>query len=230
MPAGCELCDGSLLNLLLTASHLAHSRCSEILVEPINTYRIILHIKYWLPLNVALNDKSITIHIHIQVLGKETGRRHWSRWRWLPEEGWGSTFCHNFRIIWILSQFSRSVVSDCLQPHRLQYFRPPCPSPTPRAYSNSCPLSRWCHPIISSSVVPFSSCRQSFPASGSFQMSQFFTSGDQSIGVSASASVLPMNIQDWLLLGLTGLISLLSKGLSRVSSVTVRCQLLVFSF
>ena len=93
--------------------------------------------------------------------------------------------------------FSHSVMSDSLQPHRLQHIRLPCPSPTPRAYSNSCPLSRWCHPTISSSVVPFSSHLQSFPASGSLQMSQFFTSGRQSIGVSASTWVLPMNIQDW---------------------------------
>ena len=93
-------------------------------------------------------------------------------------------------------QFSRSVVSDSLRPHEPQHARPPCPSPTPRVYSNSCPLSRWCHPTISSSVVPFSSCPQSFPASGSFQMSQPFTSGGQSIGVSASKSVLPMNTKD----------------------------------
>ena len=94
-------------------------------------------------------------------------------------------------------QFSCSIVSDCLWPHGLQHARPPCPLPTPGVYSNSCPLSQWCHPTISSSVVPFSSHLQSFPASGSFQMSQFFISGGQSIGVSASASVLPMNIQDW---------------------------------
>ena len=98
--------------------------------------------------------------------------------------------------------------------------RPPCPSPTPRAYSNSCPSSRWCHPTISSSVIPFSSHLQSFPVSGSFPMSQFFTSGGQSIGVSASASVLPMNIQDWFPLGWTCLISLKSKGLSIVTSNT----------
>ena len=91
--------------------------------------------------------------------------------------------------------------------HGLQHTRPPCPSPTPRACPNSCPLSQWCHPTISSSVIPFSSCLQSFPASGSFQMSQFFISGGQSIGVSASASVLPVNIQDWFPLGWTGLIS-----------------------
>ena len=96
----------------------------------------------------------------------------------------------------------------------------PCPSPTPRGGSNSCPSSRWCHPAISSSVVPFSSCLQSFPASGSFPISQFFTSGDQSIGVSASTSVLPMNIQDWSPLGWTVWISLQSKGLSRVFSNT----------
>ena len=115
-------------------------------------------------------------------------------------------------------QFSLSVVSDPLRPHGLQYARPPCPSPTPRVYANSCPLSRWCHPTISSSVVPFSSCPQSFPASMSFQMSQLFASGGQRIGVSTSASVLPMNIQDWFPLGWTGWISLLSKGLSRVFS------------
>ena len=120
-------------------------------------------------------------------------------------------------------QFSRSVVSDSLLPHGLQHARPPCPSPTLGAYSNSCPSRRWCHPTISSSVVPFSSCLQSFPASGSFQMSQFFTSGGQSIGVSASTLVLPMNIQGWFPLGLTGWISLQSKGLSRVfSNITVQ--------
>ena len=112
-------------------------------------------------------------------------------------------------------QFSHTVMSDSLQPHGLQQPRPPCPSPTPEVYSNSCPSSRRCHPTISSSVIPFSHL-QSFPASGCFQMSQFFTSGSQSIGVSASASVLPMNIQYWLPLGWTGWISLLSKGLSRV--------------
>ena len=110
-------------------------------------------------------------------------------------------------------QFSHSVVSDSLRAHGLQPTRPPCPSPTPGIYSNSCPLSWWCHPTISSSVVPFSSCLQSFPASGSFQMSQFFTSDGQSIRVSASTSVLPMNIQDWFPLGWTGWIFLQSKGL-----------------
>ena len=117
-------------------------------------------------------------------------------------------------------QFSHSVMSDSLQPHGLQHARPHCPSPTPRAYSDSCPLSQWGHPAISSSVVPFSSCLQYFPASGSFPMSQFFASGGQSIGVSASASVLPMTIQDWFPLGQTGWISLQSKGLSRVFSNT----------
>ena len=117
-------------------------------------------------------------------------------------------------------QFSRSVVSDSLQPHESQHARPPCPTPTPGVYSNSCPLSWWCHPTISSSVVSFSSCLQSFPASGSFLVSQLFISGDQSIGGSASISVLPMNIQDWSALGWTGWISLQSKGLSRVFSNT----------
>ena len=117
-------------------------------------------------------------------------------------------------------QFSCSVVSDSLQPHEPQHAKPPCASPTPRVYPNSCPLSRQCHPTISSSVVPFSSCLQSFPASGSFPTSQLFTSGGQSIGVSASTSVLPMNIQDLSPLGWTGWISLQSKGLSRVFSNT----------
>ena len=113
-------------------------------------------------------------------------------------------------------------MSDSATPW-LQHPRPPCPSQTPGGCSDSCPLSQWCHPTISSSVVPFSACLQSFPASGSFQMSQFFASGGQSIGVSASGSVLPMNIQDWSPLGWTGLISLQSKGLSRVfSSTTVQ--------
>ena len=115
-----------------------------------------------------------------------------------------------------LVQFSHSVVSDSLQPPRLQHARPPCPSTTPGACSSSCPLSQWCHPTISPSIVPFSSCLKSFPASGSFPMSQFFTSGGQSTGASASTSVPPMNIQDWSPLGWTGWISLQSKGLSRV--------------
>ena len=120
--------------------------------------------------------------------------------------------------------FSCSVVPDSLWPNGLQHARLPCPSPTHGACSNSCPLSQWCHPTISSSVVPFS-CLQSFPASGSFQLSQFFTSDGQSIGVPASASVLPMNIQDWFPLGWTGWISLQSKGLWRVfSDTTVQKQ------
>ena len=120
--------------------------------------------------------------------------------------------------IWSV-QFSCSVVSDSLWPHGLQHTRLPCPSPTPGAWSNSCLSSQWCHPTISSSVSPFS-CLQSFTASGSFLRSQFFTSGGQSIGVSASASVLPMNSQGWFPLGWTSWISLLSRGLSRVFSNT----------
>ena len=122
--------------------------------------------------------------------------------------------CYQFSSV----QFSHSVVYDPLRPHELQHSRPPCPSPTPGVYSNSCSLSRWCHPAIS--VVPFSSCPQSLPPSGSFQMSQLFTWGSQSIGVSGSASVLPMNTQDLPPLGLTGWISLQSKALSRVFSNT----------
>ena len=114
----------------------------------------------------------------------------------------------------------RSVTFDSLWPYESQYARPPCPSPTPRVYPNPCPLSWWCHPAISSSVAPFSSCPQSFPASGSFPMSQLFKSGGQSIGASASTSVLPMNTQDWSPLRWTGWISLQSKGLSRVFSNT----------
>ena len=117
-------------------------------------------------------------------------------------------------------QFSLSVVSDSLRPHELQHARPPCPSPTPGVHPNPCPLSRWCYPTISSSVVPFSSCPQSFPASGSFPVSQLSTSGGQSIRVSASTSVLLMNTQDWSPLGWTGWISLQSRGLSRVFSNT----------
>ena len=117
-------------------------------------------------------------------------------------------------------QFSHSVMSNFVQPHGLQHARPPCPSPTPRVYSVSCPLNQWSHPTISSSVIPFSSHLKYFLVSGSFPMSQFFVSGGQSIGVSASASVLPMNIRDWFPLGWTVWISLLSKGLSRVFSNT----------
>ena len=127
-------------------------------------------------------------------------------------------------------------MSDSLRPHESQHARPPCPSPTPGVYPNSCPSSQWCHPAISSSVVPFSSCPQSLPASESFPMSQFFAWGGQNIGVSASTSVLPMNTQDWSPLGWTGWISLQSKGLSRVfSNTTVQkhhffCTQLCFSF
>ena len=117
-------------------------------------------------------------------------------------------------------QFSRSVMSDSLPPYGLQHARSPCPSPIPRACSNSCPSSQWCHPTVSSSVVPFSSCPQSFPESGSFPMIQFFASGGQSTGISASTSVFPVNTQDWSPLGWTGWISLQSKELSRVLSNT----------
>ena len=125
--------------------------------------------------------------------------------------------------------FSRSVVSDSLWSHGLQHARTPCPSPTPGAYSNSCPLIWWRHPTISSSVIPFSCCFQSFPESGSFPVRWFFASGRQSIGASALASVLPMNIQDGVPLGLTGLISLQSKGLSRVFSNTTVQKYQLFS-
>ena len=149
-------------------------------------------------------------------------------------QGLNPGFQHRMQILYYLShqgspicrvqfssvQFSCSVLSDSLWPHGLQHARLPCPSPTPRAYTNSCLLRRWCHPTISSSVGSFCSCLQSFPASGSFPMSQFFASGGHSIGISASTSVLTMNIQDWFPLGWTGWISLLSKKLSRVFSNT----------
>ena len=124
--------------------------------------------------------------------------------------------CYKFSSV----QFSHSVMSNSFRPHELQHTRPPCPSPTPRVHPNSCASSQWYHPAISSSVVPFSSCPQSLPASESFPMSQLFSSGGQSNGVTASASVLPKNTQDWFPLGWTGWISLQSKGLSRVFSNT----------
>ena len=117
-------------------------------------------------------------------------------------------------------RLSHSAMSDSLRPHELQHARPPCPKPTPGVHPNSCPLSQWCHPTISSSVVPFSSCPLSSPASESFQMSQLFASGGQSTGVSASTLVLPVSTQDWSPLGWTGWISLQSKGCSRVFSNT----------
>ena len=130
--------------------------------------------------------------------------------------------CFHSCFILQFSQFSGSVLFYSVWPHGLQHARTPCPSPTPEVYPNSCPLSRCCHPSISSSVIPSSSCLQSFPESESFPMSQYFVSGGQSIGVSASTSVLPMNIQDWFPSGSTGWISSQSRGLSRVfSNITV---------
>ena len=127
-------------------------------------------------------------------------------------------------------QFSRSVMSDSFIPYTLQQARPSCSSPTPRVYSTSCPLSQWCQPTISSSVIPFSSHLQSFPASGSFPVSQFFASVGQSTGVSASASILPMSIQDWFPLGLTGWISLQSQGLFKNVTYYISFPLLFLNF
>ena len=129
---------------------------------------------------------------------------------------------YNIVLVSSVQQYESTFVQwlSCVWPYGLQHAGLPCPSPSPGACSNSCPLSQWCHPTISSSVIPFSSCPQSFPASGSFQMSRLFASDGQSIGTSASTSVLPMNIQDWFPLGWTGLISLMPKGLSRVFSST----------
>ena len=139
--------------------------------------------------------------------------------RWYAE--WEMPVSRGQITYYLSVQFSCSVMSNSLRPYEPQYTRPPCPSPTPRVYSNLSPLGWWCYPIISSSVVPFSSCLQSCPASGSFQMSQLFASGGQNIRVSASTSVRPMNIQDWSPLGWTGWISLQSKGLSWVFSNTI---------
>ena len=143
----------------------------------------------------------------------------WSFGNSLVVQWWGlSTLMAMTQVQSLISV--HSIVSDSLRPHELQHTRPPCPSPTPKVHPNPFPSSRWWHPTISSSVVPFSSCPQSFPASGSFQMSQLFASAGQSIGVSASTSVLPMNTQDWSPLVWTGRISLQSKGLSRIFSNT----------
>ena len=157
------------------------------------------------------------------VLAQSKWMNQWTLWvnvrfgLFFPwEEGQSKTFLTQHPLV----QFSHSVVSDSLQPHELQHARPPCPSPTPGVHPNSCPSSRWCHPAISSSVIPFSSCPESLPASESFPMSQLFEWGGQSTGVSASASFLPVSTQDWSPLGWTGWISLQSKGLSRVFSNT----------
>ena len=151
-------------------------------------------------------------------------------WNWLKKRRNRNDIFQDMSYFILLSvQFSCSVLSDFLQPHKLQHTRLPCPSPTPGAYSNSCLLSRWCHPTISSSVVPFASLLQYFPSSVPFPVRQFFPSGGQSIGVSPLASILPMNIRDQFPLGWTGWISLQSKGLSRVFSSTTIQRHLFFS-
>ena len=163
---------------------------------------------------LSQNEKNI-----FQVIGVGFSYNEYSECSQLSKTVWVSLVQN---LTWT-SQFSYSVMSDSLQPHGLQPVWLPCPSPTPGACSNPCPSSWWCHPTISSPVVPFSSCLQSFPAPRSFPMSQLFTSGNQSTRAWVSASVLPMNIQDWFPLGLTGLISLQSKGLWRVfSNATVQ--------
>ena len=153
-------------------------------------------------------------------LSMDTSGIHIQTQRHMQNTSWEWTGVPDQSVQFSSVHFSRSVMSDSLWLHEPQHARPPCPSPTSGACSNSCPLSQWCHPIISSSVVPFSFCPQSFPASGSFQISQLFASDGQNIGVSASTSVLPGNVQDWFPLEWTGWISLQSKGLSRVFSNT----------
>ena len=167
-------------------------------------------------------DQAVSNHSHGDRVSQSEGRSMGST-EWQELVGavtFYSRFIYSVLIQFSSVQFSRSVMSDSLQPHEPQHARPPCPSPTPRVHPNPCPLSQWCHPTISSSVVPFCSCPQSFQASGSFPMSQLFAWGGQSNGVSASASVLPVNTQDWSPLGWTGWISLQSKGLSSVFSNT----------
>ena len=148
---------------------------------------------------------------------------------WLHTQLEKSLLSTSLQCMDISVQFSCSVVSNSLWPHGLQHTRHPCPSPPPGVYSNSCPLSQWCHPTISSSVVSFSFCLQCFPVSGSFQMSQLFTTGGHSIEVWASASLPPMNIQDWFLLEWTGLISLQSKGLSSLQHHSSKASVLQHS-
>ena len=171
---------------------------------------IAVYHKTWKQLKCLTTDKWISKIWYIQTMGQSSALKRRKFWYMVQHMS-----------IWTLRtfQFSRSFVSNSLPPHEPQHARPPCPSPTPGVYPNPCPLSQWCHPTISSSIVPFSSS-QSFLASGSIQMGQLFTSGGQSIGVSASILVLPMNTQDWSPLGWTGWISLQSKGLSRVFSNT----------
>ena len=162
------------------------------------------------------------LHLHIK-LGQYSSHRIVMGFMW-DEPAKAPCNYYAINVSWYLKlisvQFSRPVMSNSLRSHESQQARPPCPSPTPRVYSNSCPSGRWCHPAISSSVMPFSSCPQTLPVSGSFPMSQLVASGGQSIGASASASVLPKNTQDWSPLVWTGWVSLQSKGLSRVFSNT----------
>ena len=170
----------------------------------------------------ASSIKTFIVHIKHVRLSRESLFYLCKHFSCVPKSG---LYIDSVVVILILGpssiQFSCSVMSDSLRPHGLQHARLPCPSPTPQAYSNSCPSCCWCHPTISSSVVPFSSHLQSFPASGSFQMSPFFPSGGQRVGVSASAPVLPMNIQDWFPLGWTGWIFLQSWPQSRMQKLAI---------
>ena len=183
--------------------------------HPVPSSRLSFHIR--LKLFIKYTHTHAHTHLCIQISNFEDINEYIKILKALWTDGGGNYFTvkHSLSV-----QFSHSVMSNSLWPHGLQHARPPCPSPTPGVHPNLQSLSQWCHPTISSSVIPFSSHLQSFPASGSFQMSQLFTSGGQSIRVPASTSVLPMNTQDWSPLGWTGWISLQSKGLSRVYSNT----------
>ena len=179
-----------------------------------NTNKPIMHAWVY----IYTHTHSYGVYTHIPMV-TYSNKHHSGRWH---------IYTYTYMCIYT-SQFSRSVVADSLQPHGLQNTRLPFPSPTPRTWSNSCPLSQWCHPTISSSAIPFSSLLQPFPTSGTSQMSQFLASGGQSTGVSASASVLPMSTQDWSPLGWTSWISLQSKWLWRFFSSTTVWKHQLFS-
>ena len=208
----------SSLMVACTWQRLLEERQWNLMISFLSVVRVCIFMKRWLQLSGAPTSADVCESTgvirtpELQVVAWSCPRDCSSHCPW----------CLSTVILLAISsvQFSSSVVPDSLRPHEPQHARPPCPSPTPRVHPNPCPLSRWCHPAISSSIVPFSSCPQSLPGSGSFQMSQLFTWDGQSIGFSASTSVLPMNTQDWSPLGWTGWTSLQSKGLSRVFSKT----------
>ena len=189
-------------------------------------YKIVLGIHVFLCIDPLINHTKVHIYFKIKSLQMKpvylVSYQGMTKIFYAKNKNWSRNKTFNLRFLTFssVSQFSCSVVSDSLRPHELQHARPPCPSPTPGVHPDSHPSSQWCHPAISSSVIPFSSCPQSLPASESFPMSQLFAWGGQRIGISALASVPVLNTQDWCPLGWTGWVSLQSKGLSRVFSNT----------